>query len=161
MWEDFFPAKLVVIIVDCDILGDGLASRLEETADPRTSGALLLLLGCPLGADSDFLAETLKLRYCWVPFAGKLPTWSPPMKGTASSHSILSHVGVLVAMNMAASSVSGGAGCPLVIEELEVLGQIELWRRWRYLENWCWVKLEDSSSNSEDISQGKCMLVCV
>ena len=64
----------------------------------------LLLLGYPLGVDSDLLAGTVKLGYCGVPFAGELPTWSQSVKGTAAPYFIPGE----------RCCLSGGAGGPLV-----------------------------------------------
>ncbi len=44
------------------------------------------------------------------PFARKLPTWSLPMKATATSHLISTNVEVFDEVHIAGSCVSGGAG---------------------------------------------------
>ena len=67
---------------------------------------MLSRLGNTFGAASDLLAGTLKLRYCWILFAWKLPTWSLLGEGKAATFLTLGIAESCVDLHIAGGCVS-------------------------------------------------------
>ena len=113
------------------------------TADLRALGPLLLLFGYLLGAHSELLAGTHKLRYSRVLFARKLPTWSmvSPSRRKCSLVFQLSPVEHLGPVHCVARGAGGllGAGGPGGCAQ-RFGGSHVCWRSWRQLDS-CWKRV--------------------